>query len=293
MVSALRRQLLPAFGQQPLDEILPNAVQQWFDEHSATAPGGANRTLDVLRQIMNHAIACGHLETNPTRGVTRNPRPMLNRFLSLKEVQRLHAVLDERAGASAHQRQQADLIRLLLLTGCRIGELVRLRWEDLDGDRLRLPDSKTGPRIVFLNGQAHAILARQPHKGPFIFPSRTSASRPHPVDLPLWRSARRHAGITDVRLHDLRHTFASHAVLQGVPLPVVSRLLGHTQTRMTLRYAHLSDRDVAAAAERIGRGLDRIVNGRGPTQSDPGRTGNTEGAARPPRETDRSGLSIG
>lgn len=257
--SALQRQLLPTFGRQPLDQIDPEDVQQWFDEYSRTAPGGANRTLDVLRQILNHAIGCGHLEINPTRGVARNPRRTLNRFLSRVEVRRLYAVLDKRAARSPRQQQQADLIRLLLLTGCRIGELVHLHWDDLDEDRLRLPDSKTGPRTVFLNAQARAILVRQPRRARLVFPSRTSPSQPRSTDLPLWRYARRQAGITDVRLHDLRHTFASHAVLRGVPLPVVSRLLGHTHTRMTLRYAHLSDRDIAAAAERIAAGINKIL----------------------------------
>ena len=264
--SALSRQLFPTFGPRPLDQIETEAVQQWFDEYSQTAPGGANRTLDVLQQILNHAIACGHLETNPARGVTRNPRPALTRFLSRAEVRRLYAVLDDRAAGSSHRQQQADVIRLLLLTGCRIGELVRLHWGDVDGDRLRLPDSKTGPRMVFLNAPARAILARQPRNGPLVFPSRSSASQPRSIDLPLWRSARQQAGIADVRLHDLRHTFASHAVLCGVPLPVVSHLLGHAQTRMTLRYAHLSDRDIAVAAERIGTALDNVVTGRAPRQ---------------------------
>lgn len=258
--SALRQQLFPAFGPQRLDQIAPEAVQRWFDEYSQTAPGGANRTLDVLRQILNHAIACGHLEINPTRGVKHNPRPVLSRFLSRTEVQHLYAVLAERAAGSVHRQQQADLIQLLLLTGCRIGELVCLHWTDLDGDRLRLQDSKTGPRTVFLSTSAYAILARQPRNGPFIFPSRASPVQPRPIDLPLWRSARRQAGIADVRLHDLRHTFASHAVLGGVPLPVVSRLLGHSQTRMTLRYAHLDERHVAEAAERIGTALDKMLN---------------------------------
>ena len=275
--SALHQQLLPAFGWQPLDQIDLGAVQQWFDEYSRTAPGGANRTLDVLRQILNHAIACGHLEINPTRGVTHNPRPTLNRFLSRVEVRRLYAVLDERASRSPHRQQQADLIRLLLLTGCRIGELVHLQWNDMDEDRLRLTDSKTGPRTIFLNAQARAILGRQPRKGPLIFPSRASSSQPRSTDLPLWRSTRRQAGITDVRLHDLRHTFASHAVLRGVPLPVVSRLLGHAQTRMTLRYVHLNDRDIAAASERIATGIDKILTGEVLVCSDASVAGDTAG----------------
>ena len=126
MDSALRRQLLPAFGTWPLDHIDSAMVQEWFDRYSRSAPGGANRTLDVLKQIFGYAVSCGQLNTDPTRGVIRNPRPVPNRFLSRDEVHRLYAVLDECAAKSHHRRQQADLIRLLLLTGCRVGELVRL-----------------------------------------------------------------------------------------------------------------------------------------------------------------------
>ncbi len=94
---------------------------------------------------------------------------------------------------------------------------------------------------------------------PFVFPSPRDPSRPRGVDLPLWYSARREAGIEDVRLHDLRHTHASHAVMNGVPVPVVSRLLGHSNVRMTLRYAHLGDRDIEAAAERVGQAVADIM----------------------------------
>ena len=252
MDSALQTQLLPAFGSLPLDRIDRAAVHLWFDCYSRTAPGGANRTLDVLRQILNHAIACDHLTTNPTRGVIRNPRRKLTRFLSRAEIDRLRAALDAHQGRGSG-RQQAEIIRLLLLTGCRKGELVCLRWPEVDGDVLRLRDSKTGPRTVFLNAQAQAILARQPRTGSaYVFPSLVDPSRPRSTELSLWSKVCRQAELEGVRLHDLRHSFASHAVMQGVPLPVVSRLLGHIHPRMTFRYAHVSDRETEAAAERIG-----------------------------------------
>ena len=252
MSSALRTQLLPTFGALPLDRIDRATVHLWFDRYSRAAPGGANRALDVLRQILNHAIACGHLATNPTRGVIRNPRRQLIRFLSRAEVRRLRAALDAHRGRGSG-RQQAEIIRLLLLTGCRKGELVRLRWSEVDGDVLRLRDSKTGPRTVFLNTQAQAILARQPRNGStYVFPSPIDSSRPRSAELSLWSKVCRQAGLESVRLHDLRHSFASHAVMQGVPLPVVARLLGHSHPRMTFRYAHVGDRETEAAAERIG-----------------------------------------
>ena len=274
--SALRKQLLPTFGAQPLDRIRRAAVHLWFDQYSRAAPGGANRTLDVLRQILNHAIACGHLATNPTRGVTRNRRPKLTRFLSRAEVNRLHAALCAHRGRGSG-RQQADIIRLLLLTGCRKGELVNLRWSEVDRDALHLSDSKTGPRTVCLNAQARAILARQPRTGSaHVFPSLADSSQTRSTELSLWRKVRRQAGIEDTRLHDLRHTFASHAVMQSVPLPVVSRLLGHAGTRMTLRYTHVSDRETEAAAERIGIAIATMLGEpapRAPGDVEPGLAG--------------------
>ena len=223
----LSGQLLPAFGAKPLDRISPAHVRQWFDRYSRTAPGGANRTLDVLRQIMNFAAACGHIECNPARRIVPNRRPALTRFLSRKEIARLHEVLD--AQTRKGSRQQADIVRLLLLTGCRKGEIMGLRWSEVQDGMLALADSKTGPRTVPLNRQARNILDRQPRTGsPFVFPAPGDPTRPRGPDLPFWYRVRREAGIGDVRLHDLRHTMATHAVMNGVPVPVVSRMLGHS-----------------------------------------------------------------
>ena len=259
----LNARLLPSFGSLPLDRITHADVARWFDEYSRTAPGGANRTLDILRRILNHAAACGHLKTNPARGVKPNPRPKLTRFLSREEVRRLHCVLDHYARARPSRARQADVIRLLLLTGCRKSEILTLRWQDVDSNALNLVDAKTGPRRVFLNALARAILERQPRSGDtYVFPSPSNPKRPLSRNLPLWRSVRRKAGIEDVRLHDLRHTFASHAVLQGIPLPVVSRMLGHKQPSMTMRYVHVGDRETEAAAERIGAVIARALDGR-------------------------------
>ena len=258
-------QLLPAFGSLALDRIGRARIERWFDTYSRTAPGGANRALAVLRAILNHAAACGHIPVNPATGIRPNPRPRPTRFLSAEEIARLHGVLDGAAGDRADRRPQADIIRLLLLTGCRRNEIVRLQWREVDGDRLRLLDGKTGPRTVALNGRARAVIARQSRTGsPFVFPSPRDPGRPLGSDLPLWRRVRREAGLEDVRLHDLRHTFASQAVLHGVPLPVVAQLLGHRSVSMTMRYAHVADRDAEAAAERVGLALAAAMDGEPP-----------------------------
>ena len=256
----LRAQLLPEFGTWPVGRLDREHISRWFDRYSGTAPAGANRALDVLAQILGFAAECGHLASNPARSIRRNPRPRKTRFLFRAEIKRLHSALDaHRARGSGVQ--QADIIRLLLLTGCRKGELIALRWSEVHDDRLVLIDSKTGPRPVFLSPEAHAVLVRQPRVGPFVFASATDPSTSRSAELSLWRKVRRTAGIADVRLHDLRHTFASHAVIAGVPLPVVSRLLGHAQMRMTLRYAHVSDRETQAAAERIGSTISATLAG--------------------------------
>ena len=200
------------------------------------------------------------MESNPVRGLRHNPRPRVTRFLSRDEVARIHAALTAHRGRGS-DRQQVAIIRLLLLTGCRRSELVRLRWVEVDGGVLRLTDSKTGPRTVFLSKAARALIARQPRTGsPYVFPSLKDESRPRSRELSLWRKVRREAGIEDVRLHDRRHTFASHAVMRGVPLPVVSRLLGHSRDRMALRYAHVGDCEAEAAAERIGTGIAELLD---------------------------------
>ena len=256
--SLLDGQLLPAFGSKPLDHITLTLIRQWFDRFSRTAPGSANNALDLLRQIITFAIACGHLQTNPARDVRKNPGKVLTRFLSREEVARLHRVLDRQTRKS--RREQADIIRLLLLTGCRMNEIIRLRWSEIDGDRLVLADAKTGPRVVPLNTPARRILERRlSSASPFVFPSPKDPSLPRSGNLPFWYRARREACIEDVRLHDLRHTHASYAVMNGVPIPVVSRLLGHSDVRTTLRYAHLGDREIEAAAERVGQVIATLL----------------------------------
>ena len=254
----LAGQLLPAFGAKSLDRIGEAAIRRWFERYSRTAPGNANNCLAGLRQILNFAIACDHIESNPAQRIVPNRRPALTRFLSREEIARLHSVLD--AQTRPDSQQQADIIRLLLLTGCRKGEIMGLRWFEVRDGTLALVDSKTGPRTVPLGSGARAILDRQPRgESPFVFPSPLDPARPRGPDLPFWYRVRREAGIEDVRLHDLRHTMASHAVMNGVPVPVVSRLLGHSNVRMILRYAHLADRDIEVAAERIGKAMWEVM----------------------------------
>ena len=270
--SLLDRQLLPAFGAKRTSSIASPPRRSGDGSTASAGPPPArpprrcqSRARSSHAQIINFAIERGHLETNPARAVKSShgtgdleTNPALTRFLSREEVARLHRVLDRQTRDS--RREQADIIRLLLLTGCRRSEILRLRWSEVDRDRLVLADSKTGPRIVPLNTPARRILERRPRGGsPFVFPSPRDPARPRSRNLPFWYRARREAGFEDVRLHDLRHSHASHAVMNGVPVPVVSRLLGHSDVRSTLRYAHLGDREIEAAAERVGQSIAALL----------------------------------
>ncbi len=221
--------LLPAFGGLRIDRVAPSDIHQWFDAYSRTSPGAANHALGVLRQVFNHAVRLEYVTANPARSVRPNPRPKRTRFLSQEEICRLHQCLDRHA--AGRRGQQADIIRLLLLTGCRKNEIVRLRWREVNGDHLRLEDSKTGPRTVFLNRTAQEIIEGRlaMTTGEFVFPSPMDPDRPISDILALWYEMRQEIGLEDVRLHDLRHTYASQAVMRGgVPLLVVARLLGHS-----------------------------------------------------------------
>ena len=260
----LKRQLLPAFGGHRLDRITSTMVHRWFDSYSRTAPGGANHCLKIVRQVFNHAISCDHITSNPARSVRPNRRRKLTRFLSSEELERLHRTLNRHDLATPRKpsgRQQVDIIRLLLLTGCRKNEIVRLR-------RTRYPV------IVFTWATArrdHApCFSMRRHRPSSIatfqttvtscFRHRETKGALSMASSRLWYTIRKEAGIEDVRLHDLRHTYASHAVMQGTPLPVVSRLLGHSRPTMTMRYAHMGDRETEAAAERIGTAIARMLD---------------------------------
>lgn len=272
----IHSQLEPAFGSLYLNEINRIRVAEWFDRYSKTHPGGANRSLEILHEMMNFAISLGHITVNPAKGITKNPKRTMTRFLGQNEIAQLLSVLDKMEAecrqdrsSFGHGRKGAiDIVRLLLFTGCRHREICNLEWRFLRDDMLMLPDTKTGPRNVYLSEAALAIIHRQNRTGStFIFPSPVKPESPRANVSHTWRAVQRHitrvgGNFNDVRIHDLRHTFASQAVLQGVNVPMISKLLGHKQIAMTLRYTHIHDADAKAAAERVGTIIDRLLAGR-------------------------------
>ena len=187
--------------------------------------------------------------SNPCTGIRRYRRKGRERFLSEPELRRLARVLDSH---EAPHPGGVAFIRLLLLTGCRKSEIVTLQWSDYREGRLFLPDSKTGPRTVWLSLPAREVLEGLPRTVRWVFPSpRRQGPVSSTVFESFWGRVREEAGIADVRLHDLRHTYASIAIMQGESVTTTARLLGHSDAQTTLKYAHLSDRSVRKATDAL------------------------------------------
>jgi integrase len=241
--------------------------------------GTATRTVGLLGGIFSYAIGEGYLQTNPVRGIKRYPDRKAERFLSTVELKVLGDVLSKAesdwgayeanltawlAGGSCGPRPKAPkeaasptavaAIRLLLFTGCRKSEILGLKWAHVDFQRgsLRFADSKTGAKLIPLGAPALVLLSglTRMEGNPYVLPGAKLGE--HLVGLSkIWERIRKAANLTDVRLHDLRHSFASAGAAAGDSLLMIGKLLGHRDTKTTARYAHLSDDPLRAAADRI------------------------------------------
>ena len=246
--SYLKNQILPWFRNMQVAGITERNVKQWHASLHAT-PFAADRAAPVLSVLLRQAEVYGYRpeESNPCVGIRRYRRCGRERFLSPEEMQWLGAVL------SRHEPDhplEAATIRLLLLTGCRCNEILSLKWSDYREGHLYLRDSKTGPRTVWLSSPARGILDELPRRGAWIFPARRRRGFFSPAMLDeFWWKVRDEVGLRDVRLHDLRHSYASVAILNGATVPTIARLLCHNDTATTLKYTHLNHTAVRAAVE--------------------------------------------
>lgn len=225
-------------------------------------PYQANRTLGVLSKMMNLAEIWGIRDkhTNPCEDVERYPERKRERFLSPKELQRLGQALAAAEADQTETKYAVSAFRILLLTGCRLSEIQKLEWRyvDLEQKELRLPDSKTGAKTVHLGEAAVALLKALPRVtgNPYVIVGKKEKTHLTDLQHP-WRRIRKAAGLNDVRIHDLRHTFASGGLLVGEGLAMIGKLLGHTQVQTTARYAHLASDPVKQAATKIS---DRLAS---------------------------------
>lgn len=250
--TVLRVHILPTLGKHPLDRITTEEISNLVNtmREMGYAPGTMNRVLVILRYAFNLAKKWKviRLPENPAAGLTAGPDVQRSRVLDEEEVKRLVDSL-----AADENQSAAQAILLLLLTGARRNEVTHARWEYVDWTKrtLLVPRSKSGkPRLISLNGAALTLLQRWPRQegNPYIFPSTATGRPPASLFFP-WDRIRKRAGLEDVRLHDLRHSFASFLVNRGISLYVVQGLLGHAHARTTQRYAHLVADTLSDAAE--------------------------------------------
>ena len=252
--SCLRSQIMPWFRDRAIAEIAHSDVQRWLAGLHAT-PAAANRSLPVLSVVMRQAEVYGYRpeNSNPCTGIRRFRSRLRERFLTVHETRHLGAALSAREAVSP---VPALAVRLLLLTGCRQSEIRGLRWSDYREGHLFLRDSKVGPRTVWLSSPARALLDRLPRTAHWAFPASNGAGPLSAGTLDrFWRTLREEAGLPDLRLHDLRHSFASFALRQGESVLTIGRLLGHRDPTTTLRYTHVADAHARDAVEAVGASL--------------------------------------
>jgi integrase len=230
-------------------------------------PYQANRTLGVLSKMFNLAEVWGLRPdgSNPCLHVKKYPEQKRERFLSPEEFAALGKALREVEADGSETQSAVDAIRILMLTGCRLGEIMTLKWDyvDLKARELRLPDSKTGAKIVHFGKTASDVLKgiEKPEDNPYVITGKKQGSRLTDLQHP-WRRIRAKAGLNDVRIHDLRHSYASGALALGEGLPMIGKLLGHTQVQTTARYAHLANDPVKTAAGRVSDTIGEAMLGR-------------------------------
>lgn len=286
------RHIKPSLGQRKVDEVTQADIRKFMKNIAEgttaadlkTKPRGraivrggkgtATRTVGLLSGIFTYAKELGLIDQNPVHGIKRYPDKKNERYLTPAELAALGQALDQ-ADILGTNPKALTIVRLLIYTGARRGEIERLTWKEVDlvGGRLKLDDSKTGQKVIRLNSTARELLekwgSKTGHKTGYVF--KATEGDGHFVGTPrIWSSLRKACGLHDVRLHDLRHSFASVGVMAGTPLMIVGALLGHADHSTTQRYAHIADDPIALAAEQIGQQLREAMSGTAAGNSYPG-----------------------
>jgi integrase len=275
----------PAVGTTKADKLTRLQVGKLHSSLSDT-PFQANRVLAVVGSMYAFAGRAGIVpeSTHPARGIDKFKECRRERFLTGEELERLGGAIreaettgipwtvDETKPTAKHLPKAkrstkiapsaAAALRLLLFTGCRLREILHLRWEHVDFERgcLFLPDSKSGRKTVILNAPALAVLNALERISPYVVPGDDPEQPRHDLKRP-WGAVTKRAGLIGVRLHDLRHTYASFGAGGGLGLPIIGRLLGHAQVATTARYAHLDNDPLRRASESIAGRIAAALDG--------------------------------
>ncbi|MBA3814510.1 MAG: tyrosine-type recombinase/integrase [Alphaproteobacteria bacterium] len=255
----LKTIILPALGTSLVAKISRRDVEALHRDHQKTSYQ-ANRVISVLSKMFTLANTWGWCEDNPAKGVQRYQEEKRKRWLAADELKVLWKVLDEYSN-----QHTAALFRLLILTGARSGELLPSTWDqfNLEASVWTKPSRLTKQREeehVPLSPQAIEIVRAMQSQStsPFLFPGKVEGKPLQEVKT-AWNTIRKKSGFLDLRIHDLRHTYASHLVSSGLSLSIIGKLLGHTQASTTQRYAHLADEPLRQATELFGSNLDKII----------------------------------
>lgn len=287
--SLLKRHVGPAIGSRQLDMIARDEIKRLHTRIGKSAPTVANRCLEFIGSVYKAADHAGHVEegTNPAKGLRAFKEKKRERFLSAEELARLgeaiyvaetvgipyepparpgkkHKHVPKNLPPTIIDAHTAAALRLLIFSGARLREILHAKWEQIDMQRgLLTVFSKTGKRHIFLPAPAIEILSGLPRgNSPYVFPSAADPEQPKADLNRPWRGVRRLAGLPDLRIHDLRHSFASVAVSGGASLPMIGALLGHASPATTARYAHLAADPVKAAAEAAAGTIAAAMEGK-------------------------------
>ena len=252
----LTGQILPFFGKRSITAISRGDVLDW-QRGLALSAGTRNRALAVMSSLMRHAELTGLRPpgSNPCAGLRRHKSGFKAEYLDAAGYRKLAVALND---AAETQPIEVTLIRFLALTGSRRGEAEGLTWSMIDKNRAALPDAKCGPRAIWMGRPVVKLLAGLPRTNDYVFASGDVPALRAKVTA-LWNRLRIQISKPKLRLHDLRHSFASVAVNLGLDLQVVGGLLGHSDLGTTAGYAHLDENRVAAASQRVGKHLDAAL----------------------------------
>lgn len=277
----IERHIMPLLGKKLVSEVDSRDIKRFMQDVAkgktkadiktkfrgrAIVEGGkgtAARTVGLLGGIFSFAVEEKMRVDNPVRGVKRYQDNRGERFLSAIELASLGDAI-RKVEAQGGNKSAIAIIRLLTFSGARKSEITKLKWQEVDFERscLRLADSKSGAKVVPLGPPALAILAdlKPSHESPFVFPAESGGSAFQGTEK-VWRKVRLAAGLGALRIHDLRHSFASAGLLAGDNLAIIGKLLGHADVKTTARYAHLADDPVKQAATRISNSIAAAMSG--------------------------------